>query len=485
MVTMTFSDHPRLLSELRVSLEGEGRRYELLTEALAAAVRNGELREGARLPAERHLAADLGVSRTTVVRAYSYLESMGALDRRVGSGTFVRRLAGPDRVRMLDLVDVPAEEEPAHQHKLINLSTSAPRTLPELATAVHAVVDDIVRYAASSIHHTQGDPDLRAWVAAWYTSRGLATDASQILITAGAQQALSMTIQLLSRPNACLTVETPTYLGILDVARNRRSHLLNVSELVGVEDIVALRDAIPRDCPSIIYAMPTCHTVTGHALSEDGREALAAAAADTHSFVIDDDILAEQLFDGPDLPPLAAIGDERSIVTIGGTSKLLWDGLRVGWLRAPRSMIGHLARIKSAADLGTSALSQLVALQLLVDYRGIAQRRIDEARHKLDTTCRFLTDTLPDWRWRVPLGGRSLWVQLPDNADASRFSALAIERGVAVTSGDTFSANGAHKDHLRLGFVQHEHLLDEGLVRLADAWSHFAGHQSGSTDPRS
>lgn len=400
-----------------------------------------------------------GVSRTTVVRAYNELKASGHLDSLVGSGTYVRRMRRDQNARMLNLVEPGHrfEANPAHPRagtqSMINLSNSVPEPLPELAEAIHAVADDAVALSSSATHHTPGDPALRGWVADWYSQRGLPTDPSQVLITSGAQQALTMSCQLLLRREAYLMVERPTYLGILDIARNRNTHLLSVPELDDTASLEPLREALNQQRTAVLYSMSTCHTITGTVLSAQRKREIRVAAGESGSFIIDDDILANQTFAGEQSAPIAAYGSDATVITVGGTSKLLWDGLRVGWIRAPHAMIGSLIRIKSAADLETSVLAQLVSLRLLREEPRFARRRVAEARAKLAETEALLADRLPDWQVNVPDGGRSMWIRLPAGTNAARFASAAVEHGVAIPGGDTFTSDGSFSDYLRLGFV--------------------------------
>lgn len=290
-----------------------------------------------------------------------------------------------------------------------------------------------------------------------------------------------MSTQLLGSREATMVVEAPTYLGLLDLARMRGLRLLSVPLLCDSQGLTAARELIAGHSRPILYVMTTCHTVTGQSMPAETRDRLAEVVHSTNAYVIDDDILAGQLFEEEPAPPLAAFVDERRVITVGGTSKLLWDGLRVGWIRAPQPLATSLLRMKSAYDLGTSVLSQLVALELLRSSEEIADHRVQESATKLALTTGFLSERIPEWSWLQPDGGRSLWVKLPDSADADRFAAQAVSNGVAVGSGETFTSNQSHRDHIRIGFVQPISALSEGLVRLSDAW---AGHIGDHTNSR-
>lgn len=460
-----------LIAELRQRLAEEGERHKIVATTVFDLVRGGRLRVGERLPAERELAREIGVSRTTVVRAYSALGALGVLERRVGSGSYIAGFDESAAPGMVDLMTGSEEQGSPRVRNLINLSISTPAVPVELSTAILSVVDEIVARARFATQHIEGDPALREWVAQWYTGRGLDTDPSQILITAGAQQALSMSTNVLRSSTSALVVESPTYLGFLDLARMRGERILSVPSLVNEQRILEAFRVLMAEPSPLLYAMTACHTVTGHAMPEPEKELLASVLHRSNGAVIDDDTLADELLEGAPGAPLAAFMDERKIITIGSTSKSLWDGLRVGWIRAPQHLIRDLSRMKSAYDLGTPVLNQLVALTLLRDSATLTRRRVADSQRGLNEAMSFLSDRIPEWTWQRPDGGRSLWVQLPDGADGARLEADALRHGVAVASGETFTGDRSHRDHIRIGFVQSPGELREGLERLAAAWS--------------
>jgi DNA-binding transcriptional MocR family regulator len=169
---------------------------------------------------------------------------------------------------------------------------------------------------------------------------------------------------------------------------------------------------------------------------------------------------------------VAAYAPDAPIVTLGSASKLFWGGLRIGWLRGPVPMVAALTGAKVVADLGSPLLSQLVTARLLdhVAETRLARRELLAAG--LDALSSALERELPEWEFRLPEGGASLWVRLPVPA-AREFATLAARSGVAVADGPQFSATEEHADHLRLTFTQPPDVLEAGVTRLAEAWRRY------------
>jgi DNA-binding transcriptional MocR family regulator len=456
-------------------------RYASLAAAVEDAISSGVLADGAKLPAERDLVAALRLSRTTVSRAYARLEQGGWLERRVGSGTFARR---PDpqagRVWLRDVIDGAPRRRGARRTGMINLTSSRPfvlgaglrDALGRSAEAVEAVAEQL-QYA------TQGLPELRETVAAAYTARGLPTTAEQVLITSGAQQALGLVLQLYVRPDDPVAVESPTYHGALDALRVRQARpvAIDADPATVADQLAAVAEHVPLRAA---YLMTTCHAVTGRVVGAAQRRALAELSLERQLPLIEDDILAGLTFaEGPataEPPPVAAYAEDAPIFTIGSTSKLVWNGLRVGWLRAPEALLVRLARLKGTADLGTSLVAQLVAGQLLVHADDLARRRREENAAAFAHAATLLERHLPAWRWTPPEGGRSLWVRLPeDGPDGPAVAQAAVRHGVSVIAGPTFAADGRHRHRLRLMPVRPPDRLAEGVARLSAAWDELQG----------
>jgi DNA-binding transcriptional MocR family regulator len=144
-------------------------------------------------------------------------------------------------------------------------------------------------------------------------------------------------------------------------------------------------------------------------------------------------------------------------------------------------MISRLARLKAVADMGTSAISQLIALELMRNHIDeIIELQRSEVERSLELATSLLEMHTPQWRWQQPRGGRSLWIRLP-KGDGREFAQFALLQGVAVSAGPTLSFDNDYADHIRLQFVQPVALLHEGARRLGDAWQAYL---ASLDDPR-
>jgi len=189
--------------------------------------------------------------------------------------------------------------------------------------------------------------------------------------------------------------------------------------------------------------------------------------------VVEDLTLADLDLDVAPPPPIAAAVPGAPVLTIGSLSKLVWAGLRVGWVRAEAPVIARLARFKVLSDLGSSLPGQILAARLLRRAAAIRDSRRREARERRHALEQALAAALPDWTWRRPAGGLCLWVRLP-RGNAEELARHALRHGVGLVPGPTCSPRDAWESYLRLPFVLEREEMQEGIARLARAWQAYA-----------
>jgi DNA-binding transcriptional MocR family regulator len=300
-------------------------------------------------------------------------------------------------------------------------------------------------------------------------------------VTSGAQQALSLLAQLLVRPGDVVGVEEYTYPGALDVFLAAGARLRAVGLTADGADIGQLEDLIERAAPRLIYLVPTFQNPTGTVLPASARRRLLRAAEARRVLVIDDQVLAELAFDeSAAIPsPLACYGNASSVLSVGSLSKLVWGGLRIGWIRADGQMAADLARAKAISDLGSDVLSQMVAVELFARLDEVIPARRLELRQRRDQLSQRLAGALPESEFELPLGGQTLWLRLP-GCDTRRFAQVALRHGVAVLEESSLAAEGGRHEHLRIPLTLSADVLTEATVRLADAWRAYQRSSAGS-----
>jgi DNA-binding transcriptional MocR family regulator len=442
-----------------------GPRYARLAAALLEAIDARTVPRGTRVPAERALAAVTGTSRGTVVACFDQLAEAGVLTRRQGAGTYVTgrpswaaRPAGSVAAMLLRRV--------AEDRETIDLSVSAPGDLRHLPP-----VDAEAAWQSLDGHGLDpaGMPALRAEVARHLTEhQGLPTEPGPVVVTAGAQEALWLLSRVL--PGTRVLASCPTYPGLAGAIQGTRATVTHVSTDAAGEAPNAIERA-GRFPGGIAYLMPTGHNPTGAVMPLLRRQALAAIADAGRVTIVEDLTLADLTLGAGNSvspPPLAALSTQ--VIAIGSVSKVLWGGLRVGWIRAGEPLRSAIVARKAALNLGTAVISQALATRILATIDGgwlAAHRAALTERRDLLTA--LLREHLPAWRARPPDAGLSLWAELPvDSADA--LTLAAARHGVTVMAGSAACADGRHRHFVRLSFAEQPGTLELAVERLAAAW---------------
>ncbi|MBH5338737.1 PLP-dependent aminotransferase family protein [Streptomyces pactum] len=439
--------------------------YRHLARAISALITDGRIALHVRLPAERELATALGTSRPTVTAAYDLLRESGYAHSRRGSGTWT---ALPEGTAPSGVTRVLAPPDTA-----IDLARAAPG-LPEhvLREALLRAAPELAAHAHTPGYHPYGLPALRAAVAERFTRRGLATVPEQVLVTSGAQHALTLVLGLLSRPGDRVMVESPSYPNALEALR--RAGLRPVSVPVTDEgwDIEITASTLRQVVPRLAYLIPDFHNPTGALMPAEGRVRVLEAARRSGTWLVIDETLAGLALDVPAPQPFACHagpGGAGRVITIGSMSKSYWAGLRVGWLRAPARLVTELAGQRIATDLGGSVLDQLLALTLLDRAAEVLPPRMEQLRVQRAALTAALTEHLPRWSWRVPPGGLSLWADLGAPV-APELAERALDHGVRIESGACFAADpGLFDRRLRIPYTAPPTTLREAVRRLAAA----------------
>lgn len=412
-----------------------------LAAAIRLLVREGQLPAGTQLPAERELAEALRISRTMVTSALDRLREEGAATSRRGSGSWIT-LPGSTHP-----VERPASPD------LINLAQAAPEAVNELAAAVEAARGQLPEHLAGNGYHQRGLPLLRKRIADRYTARGLATSPDQIVVTNGAHHAFVLVGRMLTGPGDRILVEHPTYPNALDAIRAHNLLPISVAMRPDGWSLPEIDAALRQSAPKLAYLVLDFQNPTGHRMSDEDRERLAAALHRTRTPAVVDETLAEIDLDGDPAQapaPLAAYSPDQ-VMMIGSASKSYWGGLRLGWIRASVELADRIVTGRSAYDLGAPLFEQLVLAELLIDPVPILARHCANLALRRDILCDALAENCPQWSFRRPSGGLSVWCEL-DQPVSTRLAVTGQALGLRLVPGSRFGPHGGLERWLRVPF---------------------------------
>ncbi|MFJ7945171.1 PLP-dependent aminotransferase family protein [Streptomyces sp. NPDC096354] len=453
--------------------------YRHLAQAISALILDGRISLHVRLPAERELATALNTSRATVTAVYDLLRESGYAHSRQGSGTWTALPEGRTPSGITRLL--------GPQETAIDLARAAPG-LPEqtLVDALAQVAPRLAEHAHTPGYHPYGLPELRAAIAERFTRRGLATVPEQILLTSGAQHALTLVMGLLCRPGDRIMVENPSYPNALEAMRRARLRTVSVPVTDTGWDIEIVESTLRQAVPQLAYLIPDFHNPTGCLMPDDERVRILRAAQRSGTWLVIDETLADLALDVPAPLPFAAHatpGGTGQVITIGSMSKTHWGGLRIGWLRAPSQLVTELAGQRIATDMGGSVLDQLLALALLARAGELLPPRLERLREQRAALASALAEHIPKWTWQQPSGGLSLWVDLGEPI-ASPLAEHALDYGVRIEGGAYFATDpGIFEQRLRIPYTTPPDTLREAVRRMATALADGLPPSSASRRP--
>lgn len=451
-------------------------RQNAVFERLRHGILAGTLAPGARLPATRHLAEELGVARQTVVLAYERLAAEGYVRARMGSGTYVA-------TDLPDAAPAPARAAEQAGHVLSRrgaaiaatpMNALSPGTADITLLAPGVPANDLFPAAAWARETArvlralvpaqlgypdpQGLPELRAQIAAHLAAtRGLIADPGQIVITTGTQQALRVAADLVLDAGEPAWVEEPGYIagrgaliasGVLPVPVPSDADGLDVAE--GIRRAPAARLAL---------VAPSHATPLGGALTIGRRLALLDWAAGAGAWILEDDCDSEYRWSGKPLPPLAALdaghGMTGRVIYCGTFSKTLAPALRLGFAVVPAPLTRAFVRVRALTDRGPATLQQAVLAAFM--HAGLLAPHIRRVRTEYARRRAALLDALarhcPAATPRPAPGGLHLVVELAPGSNESRIAMAARDRGLSVAPLGAYYSQVPHLAGLVIGFA--------------------------------
>jgi GntR family transcriptional regulator / MocR family aminotransferase len=429
---------------------------------LRAAMTEGRLAGGERLPASRALAAELGVSRTVVNGAYAQLFAEGWIEGRHGSGTYVADGAPSDHAAGTP----PAPAPPAPAPPTTAAGPAAGRYSPVGPAGSAAVIDlrpgipwtagiDPAAWRRAwraaglqppAAPHPAGLPELRAALTGYLRrSRGIQCTPGEIMVTRGIAGGLSLVAAGLLRPGDRVGVEEPGYPIARDVLAAHGAQVIPCP--VDADGLVV--SELPAGL-KLIYTTPSHQYPLGGRLPVPRRRALVAWARANGALIAEDDYDGEFRYDVAPLPALYGL-DPEVVIYLGTTTKTFTPALRVGWLAARPQLVHTLARTADRLDASAGGPAQHAVLTLLTS--GDLERHIRRMRHEYARRRAALAAVFQDGRSGQLLGGEAgLHVVLRTSRDADADAVTASQKGVTVGTLTRFYAGPVTSNGLVIGY---------------------------------
>jgi DNA-binding transcriptional MocR family regulator len=455
-------------------------------------IRGGSLRPGDRLPSVRALSRTRRVSPSTVLQAYDTLMAERLIEPKTRSGYYVLEHRAPTPVPRSPAARAHSTRVTVSDLVFDTLEASRDRGVIPLGSAFPGPAQfpwtQLARYLGSSARRMDpwntveslppGSIDLRREIARRYLKMGMSIGIEQIVITAGALEALNLALQAVARPGDTIAIESPTFYGCLQAAERLGLHVVEIPThpREGV-DLSALERALAKSDIRACWFMTTLQHPTGATMPSEKKRELVRLLSRREIPLIEDDAYAELQFSSGTALPAKSFDRKGYVMHCGSFSKCLAPGYRLGWVAAGR-YTREIARRKIESSLATSLPIQQGIAQMLRHggYDGhltkLRRRLAAQQAAALDSVRRHFPS---GYRVAPPAGGYFLWIECASTVDSLEVHRLALDFGITIAPGPMFSARRGFRNYLRLNYG-HPWVpaMDRAVERLGQILRHLS-----------
>jgi len=447
--------------------------------------RSGTLRAGDKLPSLRKLSKQFGISVPTVKQAYIELERQGVIFSRPQSGYYIKaqqaRTLRPMRDRWSH--SVPAEIECRNLIEQVHDAIHIPNTValgisnpvnahpPDkaLARLMRGVLSKVAEKAVS-YGPVNGDPKLRLTLALRYQEYGVDITHDDVIITNGAQEAISIALQCVAEKGDVIAVESPCYFGQLELIESLGMKVVEVYTCT--EDgvcVTELEKVFNKHSIKACLFSTAINNPLGSMMSNEQRKAMVELIERYNIPLIEDEVYSDIYFTEKRPIPAQLYSKKGLVMTCSSFSKTAAPGYRVGWL-LPGKYEENSKRIKRAQSCSTSMLPQWTLTEYMMS--GEYDRHIQLLRKKLQNNCERMRALIAQYFPEEvciskPSGGSVLWVRCRSHVDTSLLFHEALEQGVSFAPGNVFSPAGKYKNFMRISYgVQWKDSIENAIKIL-------------------
>jgi DNA-binding transcriptional MocR family regulator len=493
---MEEANHCGMVMRILIDREGTTPVYRQIVMQFREMILDGRLPEGSHLPPERVLAQSLGVNRTTVVNAYRELSADGLVEGHVGRGTIVlggwpprdigetsgqvpfawTGLIAPRAAQLRSRVGRRVADL-MREASNISLAAGVPEGLVSPSLHLEEVVARVMTSSGKALldhSPTMGSVELRMELARRMVMKGCSRPtAHEVMVLSGSQHGVYLVAQLLLEAGDVVVVESPTYLGALDVFRTMGVRVIGVPVDEEGMDVEVAERILSHVDVRLIYTIPNFQNPTGATMSVDRRASLLRLAQRYRIPILEDDPYGELYLEAEPSAPMRALDELGTVLYLGSLSPMLGSGLRIGWLVAPSSVVEPLTALRQSMDLHPTSFVQAVVHELMTD--GTLDSHMEWVRQEYARRRGAMEAALREHMpatvtWLAPEGGLYFWCSLPESVDSQALLEEAVTEGVVFVPGEPFFPDWEGGQFMRLSFVGCSmEEAEEGVRRLAKA----------------
>lgn len=459
-------------------------RYQELADRLAELIRQGTYPPGKRLLSVRQTSQQQGVSISTVLQAYSVLESEGLIEARPQSGYYVRaqraeRLPEPEisapgldpsRVSLHEVIMMLLAD--TINPNLIQLGAAMPNPAFLPTKKINRILADLARQNDPNSHQYRFPPglnSLRMQIAQRAVFSGCSLSPNDVVITSGGTEAIDICLHAVCRPGDIVAVESPTYFGTLQSLEIHGLRALEIPthprEGISLE---ALGFAIEHNPIRAVMVISNFNNPLGSLIPDDKKKELVQLLERHDIPLIENDVSGEIYFGAKRPLVCKAFDTKGSVMLFSSFSKDISPGLRVGWV-APGRYQAEVEWLKFTISAAAPTLGQKAVTRFLESggYEQHLRRIRREYSRNVDLLSSAVMRYFPDGtRLTRPSGGLVLWVRLPEIVDSLELYKTARQAGITLAPGYVFSPTQQFPNFIRLNASEFNYSTERAVERL-------------------
>ena len=476
--------------------------FQQIVGQLVRMIEAGQLKKGERLPATRELAKKLGINRSTVVRAYEELWALGYVESQMGGYTYVRERKQIVKRHSFDEQSAfPATAVFCRGNKMKDLNAEKYTSMQEerdegfvdmrMLEPDYRLIDrnkfkTITRELLSdktinpfSYSSPLGYEPLRKALLKQMQLHQVHAQLDNIMISNGTQHSLHLIFQAYTKPGDCIAIESPSYSMIIPLLRYYKLDVVDVPVLDDGPDLEQFKKEVKQRKIHLFYTMPTFQNPTGVTMPQQKREELLDICYANGVVIIEDSIEEEMKFFDKVHLPIKSMDRKGMVIYLGSFAKVLAPGMRVSWIVAHPLAIQQLSGLHRIFDLSGNTFIQMVMQRFLEGghYERHLRKLTRAFRSRMELSFELLKSLSEPKliRWKEPLGGYLIWVQLLTRQLPQDPESYFKEFGVRVSDGRKFFFTPVSRSYVRLSIAKcNEEEIREGLESFAKAVGQLA-----------
>lgn len=462
-------------------------KYVQIADHITKLIEDGMLIEGTKLPSSRELSSILGVGRNTIVEAYGILEEKEFVETLKGKGTFVlgnkikmksnwhidwntktNRYA--EIAEQLDIV----KSEDKWKHGMISFkSISPPGELFDMEEFKRAFLNriSIEEHKILNYGYAIGYRPFLQYLNSYMIEKGACSKNKDIIVTNGFTEGLDMLLSAFTKPGNYILCENPTHNTALKIMKTHELNIIGVDMMEDGLDIDDLEKKIKDRNIKFAYLIPSYHNPTGVVMSISKRNKAYNILRENNIPIIEDGFNEELIYESSHAIPLTTIdGENNGVIYLGSYSKILFPGLRIGWIYGDKRAIEILESVKRCRNIHTSFLDQGILYEFLKS--GAFEKYIKKVRRVYKEKYEFTKECIEKNIKEAEIwgeGGLHMFLKIK-GIDTRQLLRVCYEKGVIFMPGDVFYINREENSTLRLGFTRLSYEeIEKGIEIIKEA----------------